>query len=352
MTSQQDPTQQDPAQPGNEAPVIAFGALGGTISMVSGDESGIRPSLGADDLVTSVSAAAGVRIRTATLQRVGSSSLTARQLVETLAWAEQEVDAGAAGVVISQGTDTLEETAYLWDLLWQRSEPLIVTAAMRGPEQPGADGPANVLAAFTVAASPGARDRGVLAVLDDQIHAARWVRKSHTVRTGAFASPGAAALGLLVEGEVAWTATTPRDPAVPAPDRAALAAADWPWVPLLEFHLGDDGRLARAAVDAGAAALVVAGSGGGHVSIPASDVYAELARRVPVVLAGRTAAGPVLQRTYGYQGAEIDLIARGLLPAGWLAPLKARTLTQLLLAAGADRDQLAAELARRGRLPR
>ncbi|OYO09760.1 L-asparaginase [Enemella evansiae] len=332
--------------------MIAFGALGGTISMVSGDESGIRPSLGAEDLVTSVSAAAGVRIRTATLQRVGSSSLTARQLVETLAWAEQEVDAGAAGVVISQGTDTLEETAYLWDLLWQRSEPLIVTAAMRGPEQPGADGPANVLAAFTVAASPGARDRGVLTVLDDQIHAARWVRKSHTVRTGAFASPGAAALGLLVEGEVAWTATTPRDPAVPAPDRAALAAADWPWVPLLEFHLGDDGRLARAAVDAGAAALVVAGSGGGHVSIPASDVYAELARRVPVVLAGRTAAGPVLQRTYGYQGAEIDLIARGLLPAGWLAPLKARTLTQLLLAAGADRDQLAAELARRGRLPR
>lgn len=330
-------------------PVIAFGALGGTISMVGGGGSGIRPTLGADDLVTTVSAAAGVRIRARTLQRVGSSSLTTLHLLEALAWAEQEVDTGAAGVVISQGTDTLEETAYLWDLLWRRSEPLIVTAAMRGPEQPGADGPANVLAACIVAATPGARDRGVLTVLDDEVHAARWVAKTHSVRTGAFTSPGAGPLGVVVEGEVAWVGSTPRDPALELP---APPGTDWPWVPLLEFHLGDEGRLARAAVEAGAAALVIAGSGGGHVSEAASDVLADLARTTPVVLAGRTVAGPVLRRTYGYRGAEIDLIARGLLPAGWLAPLKARTLTELVLAAGAGRDRLAAELARRGSVTR
>ncbi|OYO17333.1 L-asparaginase [Enemella dayhoffiae] len=320
--------------------------------MTGGSGPGISPRLGADDLVGSLARAAGVGVRPATLQRVGSSSLTPTHLLDALGWAEQQVDDGAVGAVISQGTDTLEETAYFWDLLWDRPQPFLVTAAMRGPEQPGADGPANVLAALTVAADPRARDRGVLTVLDDQVHRARWVRKAHTSLTGAFESTGVGPVAVLAEGTAHWLTVPRRQPPLGLDRvRPPNAAEEWPWVPLIGSHLDDTGRLARAAAEAGAAALVIAGTGAGHVSEAAADALGTLAERIPVVLASRTLAGPVFERTYGYPGAEIDLIGRGLIAAGWLAPLKVRLLVQLLLAGGADRAGMAAEVARRGSLP-
>src|SRR6185437_15072259 len=113
----------------------------------------------------------------------------------------RRVEDGSAGIVITQGTDTIEETAFALDLLWAGHAPIVITGAMRNPTLPGADGPANLLAAVRVAASPAARGLGVLVVIADEIHAARFVSKRHTQSPAAFAAL-AGPLGWVSEGDV------------------------------------------------------------------------------------------------------------------------------------------------------
>src|SRR5262249_10991729 len=123
--------------------------------------------------------------------------------MQTLARAADEAFArDYTGVVISHGTDTIEETAYGVALMLPRGRPVVLTGAMRNPTLPGADGPANLLAAFLVAESPSAAGLGPLVVLNDELHAARFATKSHTMRVSTIASPGAGPLGEIAEQRV------------------------------------------------------------------------------------------------------------------------------------------------------
>ena len=132
---------------------------------------------------------------------VPSASLTFQQLSELAREAADACSAGAAdAVVVVQGTDTMEESAYLLDLLWDRPEPVVLTGAMRNPNLAGQDGTANLLAAVSVAADPAFRELGALVVLADEVHSARAVQKVHTTRPHAFASPDGGPLGVVVEG--------------------------------------------------------------------------------------------------------------------------------------------------------
>src|SRR3954452_14381836 len=159
------------------------------------------PALASADLVRSVPGldAAGVRLTTRDLRRLPGSALTIADLDDVVRVAGEQVDAGAAGVVVTQGTDTIEETSFALDLRWDRAAPLVVTGAMRHSALAGADGPANLLAAVLTAASRAARDLGCLVVMADEIHAARWVRKSHTASVAAFTSPAAGPLGRVAD---------------------------------------------------------------------------------------------------------------------------------------------------------
>jgi L-asparaginase len=191
----------------------------------------------------------------------------------------------------------------------------------------GADGPANLLAAITVAGSSAARGLGALVVLNDEIHAARHVAKRHTSSPAAFQSPNTGPLGRLVEGEPVLLSAPHRLPALARPDRIDAR------VPLLVATLGDDGALLDSIGD-GCAGLVVAAFGVGHVPERWVDRLEALAARIPVVLASRIGAGPVHTRTYGAVGAETDLIRRGLLTSGWLTGYQARLLLAVLLSNG------------------
>src|SRR5499427_2377744 len=293
---------------------------------------GVSPALSPPELLAAVpgldSIAAELRI--VDFRRKPGASLSFGDLFELATAINGALDSGCQGVVVIQGTDTIEEVAYVLDLLLDTDAPVVVTGAMRNPTMAGADGPANILAAMRVAISPGARGLGCLVVLADQIHAARWVQKTHTASPAAFASPGHGPLGEVVEGRVSLpVALRHRSPAL-HPDPARRVR-----VGVATVVLGDDGSVAEAAGEC-ADGLVIAALGVGHVPAGMAPVLGRLADRIPVVLASRIGAGPVHDRTYGYPGSERDLLSRGLISAGALAPVKARVLLHLLLASGAD----------------
>ncbi len=319
---------------------IALYALGGTIS-VSGRAKGER--LTGAEIIAAVPGLDGLGavldVRDA--QAVPSGSLTFAHVLDVVRAASRAVDEGAAGVVVTQGTDTLEETAFLVDLVWRHDAPFVLTGAMRRPGTAGADGPANVLAAARVAASDAARGLGALVVLNDEVHAARWVRKSHSTSTATFVSPNAGPVGHVVEGRVRVLAVPPRRPPLPAGYDASVRVA------LHCVTLDDDGvgleRLAETHQG-----LVVAGFGVGHVPGALAPVLGGLADRIPVVLTSRTGGGSVLRHTYSAPGSETDLQQRGLINGGLLDPYKARVLLRLLLSAGAGRDEVVAAFASHG----
>ncbi|MEU6071398.1 asparaginase [Streptomyces sp. NPDC047082] len=311
---------------------IAVISLGGTIAMTTQTDGGATPTLSADDLVAAVPglAGTGISVEVHDFRRLPGASLAVSDLLELAAMTESlAVD----GVVITQGTDTIEETAYLLDLVTTGDMPIVVTGAMRNASMAGADGPANVLASIRVAASAEARGTGCTVVFAEEIHAARWVRKTHATSPTAFASyPGP--VGYIAEDRVRITARL--DPSPTFDPRSAIRAVR---TAIYTVSLGDDETFLRALSDH-ADGLVVAAFGAGHVPMACVDALSDCAKRMPVVLVTRTGSGPVLRQTYGFPGSESDLLERGLISGSTLDPFKARILLQLLLMTAANRDQI------------
>ncbi len=313
-------------------PRILVVSLGGTITMTTSAAGGITPTLTADHLIASVPGLAGVAALEATTRfSLPGASLSVSQLAEVAALLKDGFASGIEGAVVVQGTDTIEDTAFVLDLLLAPTHPVVVTGAMRGPQAPGADGPANLLAAVRVAADQRLAGLGVTVVLNDEIHAARWVQKSHTSLTSAFTSPGTGAMGLVSEGQVVLLMTPRRDLApIPAPRQNILPVA------LVSLGLGEDGRMLPALAGLGYAGAVIEGMGAGHVPAAAAEAVARLVKDMPVVLCTRVRGGKVYTQTYGFSGSEMDLIAKGAIPCGHMSSGKARLLLTLLLSSGAD----------------
>jgi L-asparaginase len=310
-------------------------ALGGTIAS-TGAGPGVTPTLTAEQLVESVPALAeAAKIQADTFRQVPSPELTLLDLVALAREIERRIHGGDAGVVITQGTNTIEETAFTLDLLVDSDAPVVVTGAMRNPTLPGADGPANLLAAVSTAASPHARGLGTLVVFADEIHAARYVRKAHTQSIMPFRSSPIGPIGWVSEGAA-------RIGARPVGRRHLELGeiGEPPPVALLTFGSGDEGLLAGAVAPAGYRGLVVEATGGGHVTARSVEELERLAHQMPVVLASRTGAGEVLSRTYSFVGSEVDLAERGLINARAMSAARARALLRLLLAADATLDDV------------
>ncbi len=328
----------------NPRPQVTVFSLGGTIASTNSDgggtAGGVTPRLGARELVEAVPQLLEVAdLETVAFRQIASGDLTLQDLIDLAAEITQRFEAGVDGVVVTQGTDTIEETSFALDLLVRSHRPVVVTGAMRNPTLAGSDGPANLLAAVQVAAAAEAGGLGTLVVVNDQIHAARFVRKTHTSSPATFGSPTAGPLGWVVEGRPRIALRTP------ALEGAPAVMGRVPAVALLTSALGDDCRLIERVQELGYVGLVLEAFGGGHVPAHVVPALEALASRVPVILASRTGGGELLQKTYGFAGSERDLLARGLIPAGFLDGLKARILLSLLLAAGADLDGVRAAFA-------
>jgi L-asparaginase len=329
-------------------PRIKVLALGGTIATRPDASGAMQMGLGADDLVAAVPILATLaEIDAETVSRVGSHSLGFDQIHALVARiAALEVD----GVVVTQGTDTLEETSFLIDLLLDRDIPVIVTAAMRNPALTSPDGPGNLLAAVRVACDPWvrahARALGVMVVMLDEVYAAADVLKVHPTRLNAFSAPRTGPLAALVEDRVVPLALPVRDAIVAARTRLGDASGGKVSpVALLWLGLDEPGYLLEAMVDhrnqLGYRGVVLGAMGGGHVPERATPLVVRLAGIVPTVVSPRAGGGPMLRQTYGGPSSEIALRKAGLIWGGRLHPLKARVLLETCLRAGLGRATIA-----------
>ena len=326
-------------------PRLAVFTLGGTIAMTAaeGGSVGVRPALTGEQLLAAVPGLEeiGAEIEIRPFRQLPGAAVTLPDVIE-LAEAVADAESGGAdgaggidGAVVIQGTDTIEETSYALDLLHTGEIPVVVTGAMRNAAMAGADGPANILAALQVAASPRARGAGCLVAFADEIHAARYVRKMDATSITAFGSPDTGPLGHVVEGSARFHAYPAGRIAV-----TGARAERIPPVALVTIGIGDGGEL-LSALAAPFGGAVIAAFGAGHVPPVLVPALEDLAARMPVVLTTRTGAGSVLARSYGFPGSESDLLARGLISGGSLDPAKARVLLQLLLSAGVDETSIA-----------
>jgi len=300
-------------------------ATGGTISS-TGEPGRLDAQLRAADLLAALpSPVPGVRA--VDVSTVVSSALRPADLLALHDAVQTALDEGADGVVVTHGTDALEETALLLDLLHDDERPVVLTGAQRAADAPGADGPANLTAALTLAADPLARGCGVLVAFDGEAYAARGVRKVHTLRSAAFAAPGRGPTHRIAADGVTLR-HRPRRPAA----RHLPPWADLPRVDVVSTHLGADGALLHAAVAAGARGLVVAAMGAGNTPPAVTRAVQEVvAAGVPVLVCTRVPEGPVLP----LYASGTALRGGGGRFAGDLSPWQARMLLAVALADGA-----------------
>lgn len=316
-------------------PFVSVFALGGTIASKSSGGNLVQPELTAAELSELIGAGQGLpALRSESLFQIASGDLRFSSIAQVADRIREALTQGACGVVVTQGTDTLEETAFQLDLLLDADQPIVVTGALRNPTLPGADGGANLSAAVRVACDENARGLGVLVVMNDEIHAARFVRKTHTYKPSAFTSPAAGPLGWVAENRVHIAMR-------PAHSTPVIAwRAEPPDVPLLTITFSMGERALDDLLRDVPAGLVIAALGAGHVPSWLVEKIGALAAKTPVILASRIGAGEGFRETYGYAGSESDLLKRGCLSAGYLDPCKARILLALLLADGAVPDHI------------
>jgi len=247
-------------------------------------------------------------------------------------------DPAVDGAVVVQGTDTIEETSFCWDLGITGPKPVVVTGAMRASDAPGFDGPANLRDAVTVAAHPAMRDAGVVVSLAGSIEPADDALKMHATSLTTFASPNGGSLGRVDDGVVSVFRRR-------AGRRSVQATRAAERVHLITATVAMDGALLDAAVAAGADGIVVAATGAGNTDprLLAAAVRA-MESGIPVALASRCPSGAA-GSAYGFPGGGAAWLRAGALPVGHLCATKARVALALGIGAGMDRDELAGLLA-------
>jgi L-asparaginase len=229
------------------------------------------------------------------------------------------------GIVVTHGTDTMEETAYFLDLVIKSKKPVVLVGSMRPATATSADGPANLYNGVAVAANPSARGRGVLVVINDEIHSARNVIKTNTTNVQTFASPNRGAAGFVNSGSINWF--EPMDKRHTSDTEFNIKGmSTLPRVDIVYAHANMDATMVNAALAAGAKGIVVAGVGDGNMTKAALDALTQAAAKgTLVVRSTRLPTGMVMRN------AEVNDDKLGFVASGELNPSKSRVLAQLAL---------------------
>ncbi|HEX8975195.1 MAG TPA: asparaginase [Solirubrobacteraceae bacterium] len=309
-------------------------AAGGTIAM-SGERA--VPALDAGQLIDAVPGLGDVpQLEAENVLGVPGPQMRPDQALG-LCRRARDAAAGGEGVVITTGTDTLEELAMLCALLHGGEAPIVLTGANRPASRPGADGPANLLDAVAVAGSARTGGLGSVVVFGGEIHAACSVRKVDSTGPAAFGSPVAGPIGRVVEGRVWLHAIPAARPATLDPQTLEFR------VEIVTAALGEDGAQLRRAAENGDG-VVIAAFGAGHVTPGMIRELRALGDAKPVLVTCRPERASMLFATYGFDGAEPDLRATPAVGVPFLSPVAARIALLCGLGAGLDSQGLAQAL--------
>ena len=320
---------------------------GGTISstLASEDSEGVLTTLEGSSLISGISASDlsrwGLEISCIEFSRQPSCYMTLEDIVALCARIKEAYLNGASGIVVMQGTDCLEESIFGLELLLGCDFPIVMSGSMRSADALGSDGLANLRDSLLVASNPEFHcGIGPSVIFDGMIYSARYVIKEDSVRLGGFGCGIYGASGRIYEERTVFYRHVRPISGVPfcVPPDAKI-----PRIYLHKSCLGDEGILLDGLVEKGYAGLVVEAMGAGHLSCALADRLEKYAHHFPVIITSRIPHAPVLHRTYGYAGGEIDLARRGLLLGGMLSGLKARLLLSYYLAGtemGNDRVSL------------
>jgi L-asparaginase len=331
-----------PAAEAREVPRVRLVATGGTISNRQGGR------LTHEDLVRSIpNLERYARVESEQFANVASTQLSLDQWLQ-LARRLSELfsrEADLAGIVVTSGTDTLEEIAYFLNLTVRDARPIVVLGSMRNPSTLGYEGSANLLQGFRVAADPAARNKGVLVVLNDEINAAREVTKTDALRLHTFQTRGYGVLGVVDSDRVVFYRDGLRRHTI-ASEFDISSISTLPRVDVVMVYQGAPGDLIKAAVDFGARGIVLATAGAGSTSGTQREGIRHAAEKgVFVVSSTRTGAGRIPARpsarprddaTERDNGQRDEQVRRYTLGAEDLSPIKARILLMLALAKTQD----------------
>lgn len=315
------------------APRVHLLTTGGTIAGKVQPTGEVAPGLEGDELLARVPAAGSVaRLSVERAFTAASAFIGFAEMLTLARRIDAVLRAGTAdGVVVTHGTGALEQTAYFLDVTLGLDQAVVVTGAMRHPTLPGDDGPANLLDAIRVAASPLSRGLGVLVVMNGTIHAARDVAKVHASRVDAFQSPEFGPLGAIDEDRVYYARRPYRRL------RAVLPAAMTARVERIPFGADASDLFLRTAVEAGVEGLVLEQ---GRLTPRQLDLVTQaLDRGTTVVMCTPHGWGRLHLDTYRHRGGESHLLELGVIFAGTPA-LKARVKLAVLLSAGLRREEI------------
>jgi L-asparaginase len=316
-------------------PVVQFLATGGTIAMkIDPVKNAPVPAISGDDLLATVpDIGKYATIEVNNLSNVPSDYMDPPRWIGLTravqaALARPEV----AGVIVSHGTDTLEETAWWLDLTVNSSKPVVLIGAQRNASSPDFDGPRNLLNAARIAVDPQSKDKGVMLAMNNQINGARYVTKTHTGNVETFNSGDFGFLGEVYPDRVVYANAPLRR------QHIAIRTEQMPPVEIVAMYGGADGMALRSAVERGAKGIVVQALGMGNMNAPMYEaVRYALSKNVPVVVSTRVHNGRVLP-SYGFVGGGKTTSDAGAVMADDLKPAKARILLMLLLQNGVTRQ--------------
>lgn len=312
-------------------PVVTLIATGGTIAMkIDPVKKAPVPAISGEDLLATVPEVAQyAKVEVNNLSNVPSDYMDpVRWMALTKAVQDALARPDVAGVIVSHGTDTLEETAYWLDLTVKSDKPVVLIGAQRNASEPDFDGPHNLLAAVRIAVAPQAKSKGVMLAMNSQINAARDVTKTHTSSVETFKSGDFGFLGVVDFDRVTFSRSPLRRQFI------QLRSDQMPEVEIVSMYGGADGKLLRSAVDNGVKGIVVQALGWGNMNIPMFNaVKYALSKNVAVVISTRVPNGRVLPN-YGFEGGGKTLADAGAVLADDLSPAKARILLMLLLQDG------------------
>lgn len=316
---------------------IALLTTGGTISMKQASDNLAVPEAGGQELRSGLQLPDGIQLESIDVLKKPGAHLTFRDLIKLKEACDQAFEEGADGIVITHGTDTLEETSYFLDLVTNNEKPIIVTGAQKNLSELQTDSIDNMQKAILVAADPRNRNFGVQVVFADAILSARDAIKTHSSAFNTFQPYGSmGTLGYVANGKVIWHRQIIRREYIGLGDEAHDSRVE-----AVEAYLGADGFLIDACIDKGVGGIVLQTVGAGHVpEVMVPSIERALAVGIPVVATKRPVQGALFTNTYGFPGSESHLRELGVVFAEDLPTSKARVKLKVLLTQGMKLDAI------------